>query len=265
MDSVTWIVPGHADDFWNVWDRNIHLPAVWSAYTHKNTSQEPEAAIKIPEEDKIKEFQAAIASKHPVLNGVWCTMDGLKLYLEQAGNVLIQERFYNGWKCDHFVSGVFVFCPDGTIPIAAYNYPGCFHDSTIAAWGRIYNKLEGVFRSVNGKCTVDSAFGKVNHQFLVKSGRTDFMNGHEIEVNWEATKMRQSAEWGMRALQASFPRLKDRLIYEEKGERKMILKMLILLYNFRARRVGINQILSTYMPHLQANANMQFVAPMVNR
>jgi hypothetical protein len=45
-------------------------------------------------------------------------MDGLKLYLQQAGNVEIQERFYNSWMHNHYVASTFCFCPDGTIPIA---------------------------------------------------------------------------------------------------------------------------------------------------
>lgn len=75
-----------------------------------------------------------------------------------------------------------------------------------------------------------------------------------------ATSARQTAEWGMRGLQASFPRLKDRFVYEERGERRITLKMLLLLYNMRARMVGINQIRNTYMPHLiqDANQDVQF-------
>ena len=67
--------------------------------------------------------------------------------------------------------------------------------------------------------------------------------------------MQQSAEWGMRAIQSSFPRIQDRFVYEEFGERKIILKMMILLYNLRARKVGINQIKSVYMPDLEHDAN----------
>ena len=64
---------------------------------------------------------------------------------------------------DHYVSAVLVFCLDGTIPIACYNVPGCIHDSTIADWGNIYKKLEGIYNAeLQGKCTVDSAFSKKN-------------------------------------------------------------------------------------------------------
>ncbi len=87
-------------------------------------------------------------------------MDGLKLYLEQSGDVVLQNMFYNGWTHDPYVSSVFVFGPDGTIPIAAINYPGCFHDSQIADWGKIYRKLETVFNNNGEKCVVDSAFAK---------------------------------------------------------------------------------------------------------
>jgi hypothetical protein len=54
----------------------------------------------------------------------------------------------------------------------------------------------------------------------------------------------------MRGLQASFPRLKDRLDYEEKGERQLILELIVYLYNYRASLVGLSQIQSVYMPWL---------------
>ena len=70
----------------------------------------------------------------------------------------------------------------------------------------------------------------------------------------QATSCRQAAEWGMRGLQGLFPRLKDHIIYEENGERAIILKFIMLLYNYRVRSVGINQILNHYMPSLSKDA-----------
>ena len=133
----------------------------------------PDLAVCIPSIEKIKDFQAAIASRHPSLDSVWCTMDGLKLYLEQAGDSVIQNQFYNGWTHDHYVSAVFVFCPDGTIPIGTWNVPGSFHDSTIAEWGNIYKKLRDVYENSGtaGKCTVDSAFSRKRYDFLIKSSQ----------------------------------------------------------------------------------------------
>ena len=225
-------------------------------------SRSRDAAIKIPSAAKIMEYQRTISAKHPRLKDVWCTMDGLKIYLEQSGDPVTQNRFYNGWTCDHYVSAVLVFCPDGTIPIAAYNAPGSFHDSTIAEWGNIYEKLRDVYENTGtgGKCTVDSAFSQKRHQFLIKSSQADPLSNDPaaLAVNREATSMRQSAEWGMRAIQASFPRLEDCLTYEEFGEQSLIMKSMLLLYNLRARKVGINQILNTYMPALQRDANSLF-------
>jgi len=222
-------------------------------------TKEPDAAIKIPSIDKICEYQASIAAKHPSLEGVWCTMDGLKLYLEQSGDAVIQNMFYNGWTHDHYVSAVFVFCPDGTIPIAAYNMLGCFHDSTIAEWGKIYEKLGRVYEMVGGKCTVDSAFSKKTNPFLIKSSQTDpdTNDANDYVVNTEATAMRQSGF--SRRFHVS------RIDFSTKNmENRIIFKFMLLLYNVRARRVGINQIRNTYMAYLHRDVNEEFVVPLLN-
>ena len=83
-----------------------------------------------------------IHSRLPALPDVWSTMDGLKLTIKQSNNPLVQSIFYNGWKCDHFITSVLVFAPDGTIPAAFF--PGCVHDGQVAEWGNIYTKLEKV-------------------------------------------------------------------------------------------------------------------------
>ena len=52
--------------------------------------REPIAAIKFPRFESICTYQAAIREKHPSLDVVWCCMlDGLKLYLQQAGDATI--------------------------------------------------------------------------------------------------------------------------------------------------------------------------------
>jgi len=49
----------------------------------------------------------------PELDGVWFTMDGLKVSIQQAKNYYIQLAFYNGWLHYHFVGNIFVFAPSG--------------------------------------------------------------------------------------------------------------------------------------------------------
>jgi hypothetical protein len=190
-------------------------------------------------------------------------MDGLKLYLQQSGNTEIQACYYNGWTHGHYVTSIFVFCPDGTIPIAFFNVPGSVHDSQVAHWGRVFDKLGAVYDDTGGKCTVDSAFGKVKWPFLIKSSQdylvstmpTRHEQREDIQRKRQATSMRQTVEWGMRAIQSSFPCLKDTFVYEDTGERRILMKMVCLLYNLRARTVGINQIKNVFMRHLDVNAN----------
>jgi len=227
---------------------------------------DPRAAVQLPCSEKIEEYKAMVSTRHPFLPNVWCTMDGLKLTLEQSGDAIIQERFYNGWTHDHYVSSVLCFCPDGTIPIAYINVPGSVHDSQIADYGNIYDKLECVYERDGAQCTVDSAFGNVTREYLIKSSQ-DLIHIHDHYKRNEArdaTSMRQSAEWGMRAFQSSMPRMKDRMKFEERGERKVTLTMMILIYNLRARMVGINQLRSFYTVSLNRDANIEFVPPLVD-
>lgn len=72
----------------------------------------------------------------------------------------------------------------------------------------------------------------------------------------QATSVRQASECGMRGLPGSFPCLKDWFIYEERGGKKLMLWSAVLLFNLRARLVGLNQILSTYMPNFGAETNL---------
>ena len=215
-----------------------------------------DARIRRPSIEKIQQYKDAVAERHPALTDVWCTMDGLKLMIQSAGSDEEQNCYYNGWTCDHYVNAVLDFCPDGTIPICCYNVPGTVHDSMVAIVGNIYNKLENVFLSCGGRCVVDSAFARNNYTFLIKSKKLSVgMSLEQMNLATEATAMRQSAEWGMRAFQSSFPRIKDRIGFESIGQRKLMMKVMVLLFNLRARRVGINQILNVYMPSLNVNVN----------
>jgi hypothetical protein len=56
----------------------------------------------------------------------------------------------------------------GTIPIAFFNVPGSAHDSQVAEYGNIYEKLEDVFCLTGAKCCVDLAFGNMNREYLYK-------------------------------------------------------------------------------------------------
>ena len=119
--------------------------------------------------------------------------------------------------------------------------------------------IDNVYGRLGSKIVVDLAFASNGRPSLYKSHQNNFDGrGNQRQnslLHRQATSVRQLSEWGMRGLQGSFPRLKDRLKYEERGERRIILEMVVLLYNFRASTVGMNQIQSTFMPHLERSAN----------
>lgn len=92
---------------------------------------------------------------------------------------------------------------------------------------------------------VDSAFGLGNRDCLVKSAQIDPLGDPKrVAMNRAATSVWQLSEWGMCMLQAQFPCLKDPLPYKEYGERRIILHLMVLLYNYNCSYVGVNQILN---------------------
>jgi hypothetical protein len=183
-------------------------------------------------------------------------MDSIKLMLECAGVDDVQNRFYNGWTYDHYIGAVLVFCPDSTIPMCCYNVPGTVHGSNIAVIGNIYDKLDTVHNMIGGKCTVDSAFARVSYPYLIKSCKPlPDMTVDELKVVKDATSLRQSSEWGMRSFQVSFTCIKYCIAIEHRGQCKLMMKLMVHLFNLRTRKVGINQILNVYMPSLNKNVN----------
>jgi hypothetical protein len=49
----------------------------------------------------------------------------------------------------------------------------------------------------------------------------------DLAIKREATSMCQSAEWGMRGVQSSFPQSKDTLQFKENSERNVIVSSLL--------------------------------------
>ena len=217
---------------------------------------DPKSEVRMPDAAKIALFKEAITVKHSLLVDCYCMVDGLKLYLQQAGDSIIQSHFYNGWKHDHYVTTIFPFAPNGSIIACTLNAPGTWHDSTLAHWGSMYSKLPKCWEDHRGKVLMDSAFASNMYKFIIQSSQNvPIMELHQaMLLVQQATSCRQAAEWGMRGLQGSFPRLKDCIVYEENGGRAIILKFITLLYNYRVRSVGINQILNHYMPLLSIDA-----------
>jgi DDE superfamily endonuclease len=132
------------------------------------------------------------------------------------------------------------------------NAPGSIHDSSLASFFGMYEKLQAVYDKTGLKVIMDSAFCASEYEFITKSSQNfeaiHFNSMEMMAINSAATSMRQAAEWGMRALEGSFPRLQDTFPYEDgPGERLETLQMIMLLYNFRCKNVGLNQLRNTFV------------------
>ena len=57
---------------------------------------DPKSEVRMPDAAKFALFKEAITAKHSLLVDCYCMVHGLKLYLQQAGDNVIQSCFYNG-------------------------------------------------------------------------------------------------------------------------------------------------------------------------
>ena len=188
----------------------------------------PEAAVVTPNDEEIIFYISCIGAKYKYCPNVWAAMDGMKLLVEKSSNDRIQNHFYNSWKSSTYVNSLFLFAPDGRIRDTVYNCPGTFHDSTMASYG-LYETMIRVYERTGAKVVVDSAFKLDASNCLVKSGQTAPVDGDQFLLWKDATSIRQLSEWGMRMIQAQFPRLYDKIQLEDEGDRRVILRLMIAL------------------------------------
>ena len=111
----------------------------------------------------------------------------------------------------------------------------------------IYEGIEQIFNLCGAKIVCDSVFNVSDADYLIKSAQTDPLYAELLRINREATSIRQLSEWGMQMIKGSFPRLEETLFYEEKGDRHVILRLMVNLYNFTCSNVDMNIIQNSYM------------------
>ena len=70
-----------------------------------------------------------IRSKYPLLKNGFAFVDGLNLPVNVHQDEKIQNAYYNGWTCSHYVSNIFCFAPDGSILFCNLKGPGSWHDA----------------------------------------------------------------------------------------------------------------------------------------
>lgn len=70
----------------------------------------------------------------------------------------------------------------------------------------------------------------------------------KVAFSNELIAFRQTAEWGMRAIQGSFGRLRIPLDVNDDSGRANLMETCFRLHNLRTRRIGFNQIQTVYVP-----------------
>ena len=218
----------------------------------KKLKSRPESSITWPNEDKMQEWAELVRLREPLTRNVIGFVDGLALHVQCSEDIEEQAAAHNGHYKDSMCNNVLAFSPEGKVFYAAINYPGSWHDSQVC------QKLIALVILTIGifQLCVDKGFPRSGELFdkfvgplsnetkqkLSPINRDAIIAQHEIYVS-----LRQASEWGMRALQGTFSRLKTRLTSDKKKRRDIILSI-ILLHNFRTHEVGLNQIATVFNP-----------------
>ena len=74
----------------------------------------PSAAIAWPQGEEFLELSGYVSMRHPLLQGVFGSIDGLNLPCQVSADMEIENATFNGWLHSHFVSSVIVFSSTGT-------------------------------------------------------------------------------------------------------------------------------------------------------
>jgi len=223
----------------------------------------PDAQVKFPDVPEMARLANLVALREPLVRNVVGFVDGCSIKIECTAEPSIQNAYYDGFTCDTCVNNVFLFSPEGRILFAAINYPGSWHDSAVSL-DLIRTVLEAVGQEDFAFC-VDQGFprsglledkfvGPYSKKFLRK---LDSIVRELLLVRIHRyISLRQSAEWGMRALQGTFTRLKSRLTSNNRM-RKLVIETIVLLSNFRTVHVGLNQIATVFNPHYEQVINLE--------
>jgi hypothetical protein len=215
----------------------------------------PSSRIKFPDDNEMAEYARLISLREPAVGNIIGFIDGVSIPVQCSDDVLEQNAMYNGYYHDTMCNNVFAFAPTGKIIFASINNPGSWHDAQVA-----YKLIQTVIERCHMYAfCVDQGFprsGPLHDKFIgpisAKTRRKLAPNlvNLLLEKHNRAISLRQASEWGMRALQGSFSRLKSRLT-SSKTKRQEILHAIVLLHNFRTEYVGLNQITTVFNPQYE--------------
>ena len=220
----------------------------------------PSPNLYIHHQEKLQEYADMVKQREPDVDNVAIFIDGSALSIQCSEEPDEQMANYNGHTKDTMCNNVLAFAPTGKVVHAAMNYPGSWHDSSVCkVLAALVIQMFGTFCAC-----VDQGFprsGELAGKFvgpLSKRARAAIpVNERPMRIflHERYVSLRQASEWGMRALQGTFTRLKSRLT-SNKVKRYLIIYSIILLHNFRTEYVGFNQIATVFNAHYQQYINL---------
>ncbi|KAG8711925.1 hypothetical protein FRC08_015248 [Ceratobasidium sp. 394] len=233
------------------------VPAVLSRYINfglpillESLKRIPEGVLKWLIPEQMAEYSGLVNTRHPEIDGAFGFVDGLSLPVATSGDPAVENANYNGWLHTHKVSNILVFAPDGTIIYATINSPGSWHDANVAqdVYWQLFNRTPVGYFLIG-----DTAFPKLRHGLLDKIHtplKAGTQLGHlspaqrrqAIKYSNAITVARQAVEWGMRAIQGAFGRLRIPLDANNSAWRSVVIETCLRMHNLRTRTVEINQI-----------------------
>lgn len=205
-----------------------------------------DAKVRWPRIDEMERLSAAVNEYHNNSYHVFGFVDGVSFSIEDDSDSEMQNAYYNGWKARSTVSNIFAYGSDGCCIWARINCPGSWHDSHVA------QPLIAMMAACPAPyCLVaDSAFpsrGLLDEKIRTPAKSNQCLTRQQELYSNKITSLRQACEWGMRALEGGFGRLKTTLTVD-KDIRFAIIFSCVHLFNIRTRWTAVNQIRTVYDP-----------------
>ena len=217
---------------------------------NKILTKHPDANLAWPQsQEEVDGLCDLVQSRYPHCPRIWAFVDGVKIKMDKPGNSGVQGLWYSKYKKMHCTSNVLLFRSDGLIAQCTNGGMGRANDSTLMYSPRMYCKIDQVYNNFGAKVAADSAFVYRSHcPSIVKSSETadTLRSCATLEEAQHVTSARQSVEWGMTDLKRGCPRLRQRLKFEDRGDRYLIMSLAVRMHNYRVNRIGLSQVYTTY-------------------
>lgn len=211
-----------------------------------------DAAIRWPSATEMEAFAAAVTAYEPGLTNIFGFVDGVYFQCTNPPDLDSQNAYYNGWRSMTSITNVLVFTPDGCIAWASFNCPGSWHDADVSR--SLYDILLSDRTPGAFALAADTAFPR-NDEMRAKIitpmkideelSEDSAVATQQLLTHRQVVRVRQAAEWGMHTLQAAFPRLKCTILWDPPNNHNF-LSVVLHLFNYRTRTVGLNQTRSVY-------------------